>query len=453
MRSLRSRAVFAGVIWAILSTLVGLVGLGSFLDDVTLTRFDKILKDRHTQVAIAVANNSGQPNEIGASIADPAFLQPFSGAYFQIESEGIPPIVSQSLADRLLPELEETSNNPLYIDFDGPTGEPVRGINQVISLDDGSAWHVRVASSTEALTADRRALRENILIAIGFIGIVGVLSAILQVSATLRPIDALRKDLLVRWENNRRFEPNAFPSEVAPLVDDINALLGRNREVLSRSRRQAADLAHAIKTPAAIIRNELESLKQQEYDMDNAIDAIDRLDALLTRSLARMRADVAATDDHALTDMDTSLGRLSRAFSAMASQQEKQITTDIATGLKVPIDQADLEEIIGNLLDNALKWAASTVHLSTVLQNNMIHISVEDDGPGIRQEDQDAVKRSGHRLDTTQPGTGLGLAIASDLIEAYGGTIKLSRSDSLGGLQACVIFAVSKYGIQDHANV
>ncbi|SFR34963.1 Signal transduction histidine kinase [Yoonia tamlensis] len=439
MRSLRSRAVFGGAIWAVLSILVGLFGLGSFLDGVTLARFDEILRDRHTQVVITVANTHGNPDLIARSIVDPAYVRPFSGNYFQIENDDIEPIVSQSLVDQLLPPLTETSAQPAFAEFIGPAGGPVRGIHQTVSFDDGSVWHIRVASSLDRLDADRKELRDKILVALVFICVVGVFGAVLQVSAILRPINNLRKDLLSRWDGEKKFEASAYPKEVAPLVNDINELMDRNREIIGRSRRQAADLAHAIKTPAAIVRNELEVLQEQGHDMHNSMDAIDRLDAMLKRSLARMRADGAVANRHMFTDLDVSLARMSKAFSVMAAQQEKALTTDIVPGMRARIDQADFEEIMGNLLDNGLKWSKHKFQLSAGLNGaGEIVVSIEDDGPGIAKADRDLATRSGQRLDTSQPGTGLGLAIADDLAQAYAGQVTLGCSRMLGGLHVRV---------------
>jgi signal transduction histidine kinase len=131
---------------------------------------------------------------------------------------------------------------------------------------------------------------------------------------------------------------------------------------------------------------------------------------------------------------------MARAFSAMAGHQDKDLSTSFVTGLRVRVDQADFEEIIGNLLDNALKWSTRRILFETLVKEGRVTISIEDDGPGIREKDYDLATRSGQRLDTSQPGTGLGLAITSDLVQAYGGTLILKKSETLSGLQTRVSF-------------
>uniref|UniRef100_A0AAN0NJ61 histidine kinase n=1 Tax=Yoonia rhodophyticola TaxID=3137370 RepID=A0AAN0NJ61_9RHOB len=244
----------------------------------------------------------------------------------------------------------------------------------------------------------------------------------------------MRRDVLARWEADGDLDPEAYPIEVAPLVKDINVLLERNREIVNRSRRQSADLAHAIKTPSAIVRNELEKMQAAGQPVQQSIDALDRLDAQLKRSFARMRADGGNAAMHTFTDLDTSLGRFTRAFAAMARNDGKILTTDIPPGLRVRMDSSDFDEIIGNLLDNALKWSHSMIHLSAREVGDFVDICVEDDGDGIPEDDYGSATLSGQRLDTSKPGTGLGLAIASDLAHAYGGKIQLSVSDMFKGL-------------------
>jgi signal transduction histidine kinase len=362
---------------------------------------------------------------------------------WQIESSDGQLFVSQSLIDQLLPRTEGPRDNIGFRNFTGPNDMQVRSIDQWIILDNGTIWNVQVASSMQGLEADRRTLRSNLLLGFGLVVITGVVGAFLQASATLRPLTDLRKDVLARWDSDDGLKVDKYPKEVAPLVGDINTLLGRNRDIVSRSRRQAADLAHAIKTPSAIVRIELGMLRQKGHDVQHSIDALDRLDAQLKRSFARMRADGANAAVQVFTDADVALNRFTRAFSTMASHQGKVLTSQIAPGLRVRIEQVDFEEIIGNLLDNSLKWAVGKMHIGARRDGDKVIIVIEDDGPGIPEQEHGAATRDGQRLDTSKDGTGLGLAIAADLTHAYGGELILGKSDTLGGLQARVILKTS----------
>ena len=438
MRSLRARVLTGGIVWAAGVVLIGVYGLASFLDAQTQQQFDDLLRNRHTQVIVALANSGEAPETISRALGDPAYARPLSGEYWQIENAAGDIHVSRSLFDALLPRPEGHDEGLMYNTFIAETGETLRGVWEWITLENGESWHVHVASSMERLTADRVALRSNLMLSFGAIVLFGVCGALLLITTMMRPLAKLRSDVLTRWDSEGGLQPDAYPNEVVPLVNDINALMERNREIVCRSRRQAADLAHAIKTPAAIVRNELDKLGRGGVAIDEAMMALDRLDGQLKRSLARMRADGSSGGMRTSTDLDEALGRLARAFTALARNQDKVLMTDIAPGLRVRVDQHDFEEVLGNLLDNALKWSRERISLSAQRIGDTVLICVADDGPGIPQDAYGSATLSGQRLDTSKPGTGLGLAIAADLAHAYGGKVKLGSSGSLGGLEARV---------------
>ncbi len=438
MTSMRARAVAAGVIWSIFSILIGVFGLASYLDGQTQARFDELLASRHTQAVIAVAGHVKTADMITDNIGDPVYRRPFSGHYWQVERFRGDLFVSASLVDVLLPRPTSETGVIQISNFVGPTGEQHRRIQEWITLEDGSVWHVQVASSLQSLFADRQRLRGNLVLAFGLIAVVGIMAGFLQATTVLRPINDLRRDVLARWETDDELDVAAYPTEVTPLVTDINTLLERNREIVSRSRRQAADLAHAVKTPSAIVRNELEKLRAAGQPVNDSLEALDRLDAQLKRSFARMRADGGNAAMHTFTDLDGALGRLIRAFTALARNEEKTLNSDVATGLRVRMDQSDFEEVIGNLMDNAMKWSKKEIGIGAHVDGDDVVIRICDDGPGIPEEDLGVATLSGQRLDTSKPGTGLGLAIAADLAHAYGGKISLHACPWLGGLQVQV---------------
>ena len=435
MTSLRARAVTGGIIWTVVVIVLGLASPSSFMPSQSQTRFVELLQPRHTQAVVVVANNSQNPQNFVRAIGDPVYQRPFSGQYWQIEGSEGQLFVSPSLVDGLLPRPKSTGGAAATTRYTGPGEESLIGISQWLTVDDGSTWHIQVASSLASLEEEQARVRKSLLIAFAVIAFVGILGALAQVAVMLQPLNALRKEILARWQDEDGFEVQSYPIEVAPLVADINSLLDRNRDIMRRSRRQAADLAHAIKTPSAIMRNELDMLRSQGTDVQDSIDALDRLDAQLKRSLARIRADASEGSVGSITELDTALGRMQRAFNALAGNAGKTFIASFDPGLRVRMDQSDFEEVTGNLLDNALKWAASEVQLTAVRTDDpAILISISDDGPGIPEEEMSLATLSGQRLDVAKPGTGLGLAIASDLVHAYGGEIVLGRSEELGGL-------------------
>ena len=245
----------------------------------------------------------------------------------------------------------------------------------------------------------------------------------------------LREDISNRWDADADLEPQAYPEEVAPLVSDMNMLLRRNREMISRARRGAADMAHALKTPSAVLRNELLTFQQRGENVAQAQEALSKIDAQITRSLARIRAGNSASGIHARTNVAHAVERMARLFNAMPEFSAKALTTRLNGETAIRMDPHDLEEILGNVLENAFKWARKRVTLELVRTETGAKIEISDDGPGISEENRREALRSGGRLDASTPGTGLGLAISVDLLQAYGGDLDLGVSEELGGLK------------------
>lgn len=439
MLSLRRRAMIGGMLSAMVSILVGAFVLLSSIEDNVLSRFDRAMADRHSRVVVALNHNSSNPDALRDALYDPAYSAPYSGRYWQITDHGNALHSSLSLFDGTLSVPAGHPDVLTWRNIVGPEGDPLRSLYQHVTLEDGSEWDVIVAESLTMLTTERQQTRRSLLLAFILVGLLGLAGATLQTTTILKPLEKLRRDVAKRWDQDENLTSTDYPEEVAPLVDDINELLSRNRETIVRARRQAADLAHALKTPTAILRNELALLEAQDHDMKASLEALDRVDAQLGRSLARMRASNSGAASNVRTDLTNSVARFSRLFSSMAQHEGKKMTTDCAPSLNIRMDQQDIEEVIGNMLDNALKWCNSEIALTARTVHDGIEILIEDDGPGIPEGKEREALKSGGRLDSSKPGTGLGLAIAIDLLQAYGAELNLDRSELLGGLAVRII--------------
>lgn len=445
MRSLRGRAIVGGVAWATVGILFGVFVLFAYIDRISSARFDKELANRHVRLVVALSNYAEIPDMIPGILTDPMYHRPMSGRYWQITDSDGRVWASRSMLDGALDIAGDPSGERAFWSGPGLGGEALRGTVQRVRIPDAGVWTVLVAEELAGLQAERTSIRRSLFLAFALIGIIGVVVGVLQISAVFRPLAKLSRDIARRYDDGETLDPKDYPTEVAPFVADINALLQRNREVIRRSRRQAADLAHALKTPTAIMRNELAMLSDAGNRVACAQDALDRLDAYLMRSLARMRADADLSHVSVRTDLDESLRRMLRAFRTLARPKGVAIEDRIEPGLSIAMDQSDVEEVVGNILDNALKWCASSVRMSAARTEGRIEIVIEDDGPGIDDSDKRKALVSGGRLDTSVPGTGLGLAIATDLMQAYGGTLELGSSPHLGGLAVRLAFQRRPY--------
>lgn len=439
MLSLRQRALLGGIATGALSVGVGTLAVFSYIDARVSSRFDTSLQDRHTQLVVGLSVTTDNPEALRNLIFDPAYRAPYSGRYWQVTSSDGEVFTSSSLFDETIAEPRGAPETQTIWNTLGPEGEAVRSVYQRISFEDGTVWGISVAESQAQLIEERRVTQQSLLPVFALVGLIGVAGSLLLTSVVLKPLRKLRTDVAHRWDRDEDLQPSDYPEEVSPLVRDLNQLLGRNRDIVSGSRRQAADLAHALKTPTSILRNELASLSDSGASIATAQEALDRIDAQLARSLARMRAMNTAELTHSRTDLSNSVARLARLFSTMAKRENKTLYVSCDPNLWVRMDTQDIEEVLGNLLDNAIKWCRNSVRLfATQVEGNIV-VRIEDDGPGVPEAARREALRSGGRLDTSVTGSGLGLAIAVDLLNAYRAKLDLGRSGALGGLECKVV--------------
>jgi signal transduction histidine kinase len=262
------------------------------------------------------------------------------------------------------------------------------------------------------------------------------------VRAAIRPLDGLRRRLVDVRSGSARRLLGIYPSEVQPVVDELNTLLAHNEEAVTRANARAGDLAHGLKTPLAVLANEAANLARSG-DAELA-DTIAQQVALMQRQvdyhLVHARAAVAGSTVHTPCSVAESAEGLRRALLRLHAQRGLRIDIAVDPGHMFPGRREDLDEMLGNLLDNACKWARTRVSLTSSLAGDRITIVVDDDGPGLEPSMRTRVLQRGVRADEAAPGSGLGLAIVREVAESYGGSITLEPSP-LGGLRACLCLA------------
>ncbi|MEO1537676.1 MAG: HAMP domain-containing sensor histidine kinase [Pseudomonadota bacterium] len=426
MSSLQRRVIVGGFIWAVLTTVIGAFAIISIFNQLVERRFNDALVEQHLQLVVALTN-ANSPEDIEGFLATPSYRRAYSGRYWQAEDNAGNMFTSPSLFDSAL-----HTTGTGFAETKGPLGT-IRSYSEIIVTEDGTEWLATVASSLSQLLAEQSRMRRSVTLAFGLVGLLGVAGAGLLTAMLLRPLRQLRHDVSRRWDTDTQLRPEDYPLEVAPLVSDINELIERNRNIHKKGRRQAADLAHALKTPLAGLRNELSRMSDETDETEALFDALDRIDVQITRSLARMRA-ASAVDAivQNKTSVPESVTRLERVFTVIAQEKAAKLDVDVGGGY-VAVDQQDFEEMLGNLLDNAVKWAKQTVRVSTRAVDDIMEVRIEDDGPGVDANLRSRILEEGARLDTAVPGTGLGLSIVNDLSQAYGGELSLGKSQ-LGGL-------------------
>jgi signal transduction histidine kinase len=268
--------------------------------------------------------------------------------------------------------------------------------------------------------------------------IVCMVYGLMQVRRGLSPMHRLRARLAAVREGREPRLDGRYPAEVQPLVDDLNALIADREQRVTRAMAKAGDLAHGLKTPLAILANEARLIRGGAPDAAATIDQqVDRMLRQVDYHLAHARAAASSTASAARTPVHEAIDGLVRALTRLYAAIGAGLTIDNAVDASHAFrgERQDLEEMLGNLLDNACKWARSRIRVTSSLDEGVLLIDVDDDGPGIEAAMREAMLRRGVRADESAPGSGLGLAIARDLAELYGGGITLGDAP-LGGLRA-----------------
>ena len=282
------------------------------------------------------------------------------------------------------------------------------------------------------------AMRHATHIAMGLIAGAFVLGGLFLVQRAVAPFRRLRTSLSsVREGRSQRIEGD-HPSEVQPLVNDLNALLEDRERAIARALTTAGDLAHGLKTPLAVLAQEAEQAAAAGHDdlATTLRQLVERMQRQIDYQLARVRATASARSAPGLRcSVLPSVEGLVRTMQRLHAERELEIDIDVSPAHEIRGSREDLDEMLGNLIDNACKWARSRVTISSSLDDDAVRIFVDDDGPGIDPSLRAQVLQRGVRADQQVPGSGLGLAIASELAELYGGSVTLEPSP-LGGTRA-----------------
>ncbi|MBA2466542.1 MAG: histidine kinase [Sphingomonas sp.] len=435
MGSLTRRMTGVAALWIVMLLLLGGFALDRVLIRSIVRNFDNQLE--YVLNAMIAASEIGPDGEVrfNRPPADQRFIETYSGVYFQISGAGADTFPSRSLWDRRL-QVHNRHNDVEVHTYDSRefAGEPLRIVERDAILPGSEVrWRFQVAQSREIIDEQIRALRSTLIWSLAVLG-AGLLVLVgLQTLYGLWPLRRVRREVARIRSGQKTRISQEFPSEIRPLTDEINQLLAHSEAQAEEARRHAGNLAHALKTPLTVITN---AATAQAPDLDATVCR----EALVMRRqvdhhLARARAIGRRASAQARAIVWDSLQAVQRALDRLY----ENVTVDIAGDrqAQVRVERQDLDEMIGNLVENAAKYGGGRVFVTVEPRGVMVDILIEDDGPGIKQADRGSLFTRGARLDTTgKPGTGLGLAIVRDVAEIYGGKVALEESEDLGGLLA-----------------
>lgn len=426
--------------------VIGVV-LSSLYRNAVERAFDRRISVYLRNIVAEIANNPKSPTIEPETLGEPLFFIPASGWYWQITRMGEPPErkASRSSPEEGFPTLESLKVPEIYgglrqAYLPGPDGQRLRAVERFLDLGDDGKFLLFIAGDSFEIEDEASDFNDALLLTFGFIALAFLAIVWFQIRYGLRPLknisDALSE---IRSGKADRLQ-GSFPKEVAPLAGEVNALLDTNREIVDRARTHVGNLAHALKTPLSVLVNEsgnvngpaAEKIREQLGIMR------DQVQRHLDRARIAARVAVVSTT----VEVAPVIEMLVRTMEKIHRERGITLRTKLNPATKFLGEQQDIEEMVGNLVDNACKWANARVNIEMFAlsapqpsQPASFRIQVDDDGPGLASAEREEVLHRGKRLDESKPGTGLGLSIVLELAKLYGGTLQLGSSP-LGGLRA-----------------
>ncbi len=446
--SLATRLFLSATAWVVVILVITGVILSSVYRSATERAFDRRLNLYLRTLIAEVATPDEPPDHQFQSLGEPLFELPLSGWYWQIArtDENAETRASRSLWDKKLPKLEDTGAEltPAGIRLgyvDGPEGQSLRVVERPVDLGADGKFLVSVAGDASEIFDEIRAFDYYLGGTFAALGIVLLLTTIFQVRFGLAPLKRISESIAdIRSGRAERLE-GEFPVEIAPLARETNALIDANREIVERARTHVGNLAHAIKTPLSVIVNEASAHAANPF-AGKVLEQADVMRDQLAHHLERARIAARVTTVGTVTEVAPAIEALRRTMEKIHWDRGITIATKADPRARFRGERQDLEEMAGNLVDNACKWATSRVVIEVKVEpppephaGPRLRITVDDDGRGLSAAERAQVSRRGQRLDESKPGSGLGLSIVVDLAALYGGNLALG-DPPIGGLRA-----------------
>jgi len=432
--SLSTRLFAGAAVWLVLILAIGGWVLTWAFRDTVENEFSQRLDAVLRGMIASMATTANGSVTLTHSLGDPRFEQVYSGWYWQIALPDGRLVRSRSLWDSTLPVVESDAQ-PHARRIDGPKGEPLLIAERDIELPDVNGMiHVMVAGALNEVSDGVRRFNLLLATALGLLGLGLVVAILIQVRFGLRPLRALTADVDAVRRGARPHLSGRYPEEIDPLAQAMNGVLEKDAELIERARRHVGNLAHGLKTPLAVISAEFDGTP----DRTLLREQIEVMRRLIEHHLGRAAAVAGAGGRLGVV---APVGETAREIAVVLGKVfgDKKLTIEIEVdeGVAFSGGREDLEEILGNLMENACKWATSRVRVAAEQNRDRLLLIVDDDGPGMSAEQAAEASRRGKRFEEIAPGWGLGLSIVSDLVEVSGGSVSFLKSP-LGGLRACV---------------
>jgi len=442
--SLAVRLFVSATAWAVIILVTTGVVLSSLYRQTVERAFDRRLGVYLRTIVADIAAPEEPGGKFPQSLGEPLFELPLSGWYWQVTrlDPGKHDVrSSRSLWDGGLPHLEDRGvpANPDgsregYVP--GPEDQRLRLVERNIDLGDEGHYLVAVAGDAAEITEETRGFDQALVITFSILAMVLLITTMFQVRFGLAPLKRITGSLAAIRAGTAERLAEDFPDEIAPLARETNALIEANKEIVERARTHVGNLAHALKTPISVMVNEAATRGGDSF-AEKVREQASIMRDQVARHLERARLAARLTVVSSITDVAPVVTALARTMEKIHHGRGIAIEVDADADARFRGERPDLEEMIGNLVDNACKWATSRVAVEVVREKSgqVLRIAVDDDGRGLSRSEREQVSHRGQRLDESKPGSGLGLSIVVELAHLYGGKLELGAAP-IGGLRA-----------------
>ena len=447
--SLALRLFVSAAGWTGIILLITGFVLSSLYRDAVERSFDRRLNVFLRTLVAEVAAPDDSSERTPQSLGEPQFDLPLSGWYWQLtrlNAARPEERSSRSLWDSGLPHLADmgvaaTDDGTRRAYVPGPEDQRLRLIERTVDLGEDGRYLVAVAGDSQEIDDETHSFDRAIAATFAILAAVLLLTTMFQVRFGLAPLKRISESLAAIRAGTAERLAGRFPVEIEPLARETNALIDANREIVERARTHVGNLAHALKTPLSVMMNEAAARPDDPLAAKVGEQIVIMRDQV-TRHLERARIAARATVVGSVTEVAPVVTALTRTMEKIYHPRGIAIDLDAPEGVRFRGERQDIEEMLGNLVDNACKWAQARVSIEVTQERQqddplktIVRVVVDDDGPGLSPADRDQVARRGQRLDETKPGSGLGLSIVLELASLYGGNLTLSTAP-IGGLRA-----------------
>ena len=452
---MRKGSIAFSLFWLSAAWLIlALVGTAFLLTDLYSRALDSNLLNQlrfNIDTLSSATLDSRDPEFDDITMTDPRYSRASTGWYWVIRDETEQTIAtSGSAVGMLMPVIDAPfdADNYRAAILEDEAGNRIRAIERA-TTSNGRPLHIMVTGNLDDISRSTGDFRGQTLIVLTAVGIALAIMSGIVARLALRPIGRLGEAIEKVREGEAETITGTYPREIAPLAEEVNELLRSNTQIIERARNAVGNLAHGLKTPIAVLRNEASAAKGNTALARVVLSESDKMQQLVTTYLDRARIAARSAVVGKKADAIHVMLRLVRVMEKLNKQVTIAFKRPDASLPWFRGDEGDLEEMAGNLLDNACKWAKGQIGVTMVAErgktgSNLL-IKIEDDGPGLTEEQAKAVLRRGVKLDEKVQGSGLGLDIVKELVDVYGGSLHLKRS-VLGGLLAELRLPAAKLG-------